>query len=120
VRPANGEIKRRKLMILPELGPIDARSRTAGLFREIAAALANDLGGKDALSKAQIELLRRASGLGVLADRIEHKLVTDKPIDPAEYVNIAAAQSRILRSLGLKRVPRDVTLRLEDQEAGLV
>jgi hypothetical protein len=96
-------------MILPELGPIDGRSRPAILFREVAAAVASDLGGRDRLTRAQLELVRRVAGLSVLADQIEWRIVNGQPIEVLEYTSIVGTQSRVLRSLGLKRVPKDIT-----------
>jgi hypothetical protein len=109
MRPANGEARRRRLMILPELGPIDGRSRPAILFRGVAAAVASDLGGRDRLTRAQLELVRRVAGLSVLADQIEWRIVNGQPIEVLEYTSIVGTQSRVLRSLGLKRVPKDIT-----------
>jgi hypothetical protein len=120
MRRANGNSRARKVMILPEVGPVDGRTRPAIKFRETAAALADDLGGVEALTRAQMELIRRASGFAVLGDQVEERLVRGEEIAIDQYVNIAATQSRILRSLGLKRVPKDVTIRLEDVEAGLI
>jgi hypothetical protein len=120
MRPANGGFKRRRLMILPEIGAVDGRTRQAHLYKEVACAIAEDLGGADQLSRAQKELVKRAGGLAVLADLTEERIVKGEEVDVNEYTNIAMTQSRILRTLGLKRVPNDVTVLREDREAGLL
>jgi hypothetical protein len=96
-------------MTLPEVGPVDGRTLPALYYRELAAQLISDKGGADRITRAQRELIRRAAGLGVLADQYEGKIVNGEPIDAAEYTGIVGTQSRILRVLGLGRVARDVT-----------
>jgi hypothetical protein len=49
MRPANGNKRSRKLMIVPEVGPIDGRTRPAILYKEVAGAVAADLGGAEHL-----------------------------------------------------------------------
>jgi hypothetical protein len=120
MRRANGNSRARKVMILPEVGPVDGRTRPAIKFRETAGALASDLGGADQLTRAQMELVRRVSGFAVLGDQIEERLLRGETIEIETYVAIAGTQSRILRTLGLRRVAKDVTLRREAEEAGLV
>jgi hypothetical protein len=62
------------------------------------------LGGVDSLSAAQIELARRASGLGVLASRIEAMILEDRDdADLERYVSAVHAQCRCLVALGLRR-----------------
>jgi hypothetical protein len=102
-------LKARRIMTLPEIGPIDGRTLPALYYRHLAAQLVSDKGGQDRISRAQRELIRRAAGLGVLADQLEGKIVSGEPIDPGEYADIAGTQLRVLRALGLARVPRDVT-----------
>jgi hypothetical protein len=109
MRQANGNKTSRRVMILPEIGPIDGRTRPAIMYREVACAVAEDLGGKDQLSRAQLELVKRAAGLAVLADQVEHRLVNGEAVDATEYATVVGTQSRVLRTLGLKRAARDVT-----------
>jgi hypothetical protein len=109
MRRANGKASARRVMVLPEIGPVDGRTRPAILYREVAGAIAGDLGGLDQLSRAQRELVKRCAGLAVLADRVEERLVKGEAVDVTEYATMVSTQSRVLRVLGLKRVPRDVT-----------
>jgi hypothetical protein len=108
MRPINGNKKARRLMILPEIGEIDSRSRPAALFREIAGLIASDRGGKDVLSKSELELVRRSAGLGVIADQMEHKLVSGEQIDIRAYSDVCYRQCRILSTLGLDRRARPI------------
>jgi hypothetical protein len=108
MRRANGNCRSRQVMILPEIGPVDGRTRPAIKFRETAGALASDLGGADQLTRAQMELVRRVSGFAVLADQIEEQLCRGELVDLEAYVAVAGTQARILRTLGLKRLTKPV------------
>jgi hypothetical protein len=106
---ANGSYRHRKLVVLPEIGPVDGRTRPAILYKEVAAAIVADLGGLNFITRAQRELVKRASGLAVLADRIEEELVNGRPVDLSEYTLVVNSQARVLRVLGIERIARDVT-----------
>jgi hypothetical protein len=108
MRPANGNKASRRVMILPEIGAIDGRTRPAIMYREVACAVAEDLGGKDQLSRAQLELVKRAAGLAVLADQAEEQLIKGGEIDVSAYTQVVATQNRVLRVLGMERVVRTV------------
>jgi hypothetical protein len=62
------------------------------------------------LTRAQKELVKRASGLAVLADQVEERLVNGEAVDVTEYTTVVGTQSRVLRVLGTERIARDVTL----------
>ena len=99
---------------IPGIGTVDGRTRPAKAYEAIVNALVADLGGKDAISRAGLEIGRRAAGLGVLAGQIEAAIVAGDDIDPMQYQSVANAQGRLLFRLGLKRVARDVTPPLAD------
>ncbi len=99
---------------IPGIGTVDGRTRPAKAYEAIVNALVADLGGKDAISRAELEIVRRAAGLGVLAGQIEAAIVAGDDIDPMQYQSVANAQGRLLFRLGLKRVARDVTPPLAD------
>jgi hypothetical protein len=109
LRPPNGRLPRRRVLILPEIGAVDGRTRPAMLYKEVAGAVADDLGGVQHLTRAQKELVKRAAGLAVLADQVEERLVNGESVDVTEYATVVGTQSRVLRTLGLRRVARDVT-----------
>jgi hypothetical protein len=98
-----------RCMSLPEVGQIDGRTRPALAFKAVVAELASDLGGADHLSRAQMELIRRAAGLSVLASQQEADILTGGSVDVEAYTGIANTQRRLLVTLGLKRKARDVT-----------
>jgi hypothetical protein len=88
---------------------LDLRSAAARRYRDCVHAIAADLGGYDQLSEAQVQLVRSAAGLVVLRERLDAKALEDERIDVAEYCRISNSLRRVLSTIGLKRVPRDVT-----------
>jgi hypothetical protein len=118
MRPINGKKRTRRLMILPEIGPVDGRLRPAHKFREMAEGMAADRGGRDQLTRGEEALIRRAAGLEVLADLIEEKLVRGEDVSVVDYGNVVSRQTRVLQVLGLERKARNVTLDGYIKDAG--
>ena len=94
---------------LPLVGEVDGRTRSALAFKAAVADFVSDLGGDQAISRAQLELARRAAGLAVLAAQHEADIVGGNEVDAERYVTLANAQGRVLTRLGLKRRARDIT-----------
>ncbi len=99
---------------IPGLGMVDGRTREARLYGGTVSDIASDLGGEGHLSRAEMELVRRAAGLSVLAALAESNLLSGTDIDIAELVSVGNAQRRILTTLGLQRRERDVTPSLSE------
>jgi hypothetical protein len=93
---------------------LDHRSAPARRFRDVINSLASDLGGADVLSEAQLQLVRSAAGLIVLRERLDLRALNDERVDTSEYARITNSLRRVLATLGLQRVPRDVTPSLSD------
>jgi hypothetical protein len=91
---------------------IDGRSYVARRYRELGAALSVDLGGD--LTEAQTQLVRSAAGLVVLRERLDVEAANDRPIDYQEYCTISNSLRRVLATLGLRRIAKDITPR-DDQ-----
>ena len=99
---------------IPGLGLVDGRTQMARHYGSLVSAIAEDIGGFADISAAQRELVRRAAGLSVLATVSEAKLLNGEAIDIGELVSLGNAQRRILSTLGLQRIARDVTPDLRD------
>ena len=97
---------------VPYIGSIDARTKAARLFKAALVALIADRGGVEVMSNAQLLLARRAAGAATLCDVIESKIVAGEVIN-VDAVNsyLAAANvfHRLVKTLGLKRAPKDIT-----------
>ena len=115
IMPRTGKPVRR-IKTLPVIGEVDGRTGVALVFRLAVEDIGEDLGGLDRLSRGELELARRAAGLGVMAGLIEADLCNDHEIteeQAARYVSLSNAQGRIFARLGLRRVSRDITPSLD-------
>jgi hypothetical protein len=91
---------------------VDGRSSWARRFRDLIILHVNDLGGEDMASAAEQSILRRAATLTVELELLEKRFALAggaKPEDLQTYITAANALRRLLESIGLKRVARDVT-----------
>jgi hypothetical protein len=88
---------------------VDGRSQIARRYSEVAGRIARDLGGDDVLTELQRHLIRSVSGLVVLREKLDAKIVNGESINTAQYCRIANSTRRVAATLGLSRVPRDVT-----------
>jgi hypothetical protein len=88
----------------------DGRSMTARRFRDLVEFISSDLGGADRLSEGERQLIRRAAALSAECERQEALWARgEAAFDIAAYSTLTNALRRVLWTLGLKRVPRDVT-----------
>lgn len=103
------------------LPDIDGRSTWARRARDIVAQLIEDRGGEDLTSEAERLILRRAAVLAVQTEQFESKfaeanskgnVVSREDLDL--YQRLANSMRRLLESVGLDRVARDITPDLRD------
>jgi hypothetical protein len=73
-----------------------------------------DLSGGADLSEAQTSLIRRVATIEIELEQLEGKLSKGEAVDLDGYTRAASHLRRILETLGIKRVPRDVTPDLHD------
>ena len=108
--PENGtDTAPSRLTYLPLVGAVDGRTKPALAFKNAVADFVEDLGGEQAISRAELELVRRCAGLAVLAAQHEAAIVAGGALDIEAYIAIVNAQGRALSRLGLRRRQRDVT-----------
>jgi len=60
-------------MDIPGLGLIDGRTRQARMYGQAVSDVVSDLGGEENISRAELEIIRRAAGLSVLAAMAESR-----------------------------------------------
>lgn len=104
--------KRRRVKIaLPTTATLDLRTRAGKLFVATRDAIIADLGGRDELSRAELELVDRAAGLATRLNAADAELLdgSAQSLAASEYATLANSLNRILSTLGLRRRPRDVT-----------
>jgi hypothetical protein len=81
-------------------------------FHSLLVNIVNDLGGKGALSTGQLQLAKRCAWVSVQCEALERKEIFE-PADVTAYVSMMSNLARTLKTLGLKRQPRDVTPTLQ-------
>ena len=99
---------------------VDGRSTWVRRLRDLIALHLSDLGGEDATSEAERSIVRRIATLTVELERMESGFATAGEALPAQidlYQRTANSLRRLLESIGLKRVPRDVTPSVADYVA---
>ena len=95
---------------------IDGRSAWARRFRDITRAYASDQGGDDQLSEGRRSIIRRCACLQTELEIMETNFALAGGADQPSldlYQRTAGNLRRLIDSLGLDRVPRDITPSLD-------
>jgi hypothetical protein len=95
-----------------ELG--DARSAWARRWNDLVLMHANDLGGYEMLSEAQLSICRRASAMECELEAMEGRMSAGQSIDIGQYARLTGCLCRMLDLIGVKRLakPLDPTSEL--------
>ncbi len=90
-----------------KLRGVDGRSLAARRYRDVAIALAADLGGQDKLNEPTKILVRQAAALTVQVEALQTKIVAGEDNDHEQLTRLSNVLGRTLQRLGLKRpVPK--------------
>src|SRR5438445_9375067 len=103
---ASGASPKAKLLTLSDL---DGRTRAAQMVSKTIAAIEGDLGGGDHLSTGEQQIIKRVALTGAMLEDMAARWLLGQPVDPALYATLSNAERRLLETVGLKRVSRDVT-----------
>jgi hypothetical protein len=87
----------------------DSNSAWSRRFHDLVVGHVADLGGADLLSEAQFSLIRRAAAIETELERLDAMLSRGDAVDMDCYARVAGHLRRLFETLGLKRVPHDVT-----------
>jgi hypothetical protein len=82
---------------------VDGRSVVARRYRDVAIALADDLGGQDKLSEPSKILVRQAAALTVQVEGLQSKIVAGEDINLEQLTRLSNVLGRTLQRLGLKK-----------------
>ena len=74
--------------------------------RSLISALVADLGGDP--STAELQLATRAALTGAIINDFETRWAAGEQIDLPNYLSAVNVQRRVLATIGLKRVPREI------------
>ena len=92
----------------------DGKSAWARRWRDLIALHAEDLGGADILSEAQLSLIRRSATIEIELECMEGRLSRGEHADLDLFNRAAGNLRRLLETLGIERAKRDVTPTLDD------
>src|ERR1700721_2351979 len=82
---------------------VDGRSMVARRYRDVAIALADDLGGQDRLSEPSKILVRQAAAMTVQVESLQSKIVAGEGVNLEQLTRLSNVLGRTLQRLGLKR-----------------
>jgi hypothetical protein len=91
------------------IGPSWGVARSDKSSRELIEAMTNDLGGAEALSEAQRQMITQAAVLGALIENNAALWMAGQPVDLAQHNATINTQRRLLATLGLERRAHDVS-----------
>jgi len=92
---------------LLQMSDVDARGGVPRKLRALARALSRELG--EDLPLAQMMLVQRVVMLEALCVHSEAALLLGQDVSLNDYLQMISTQRRLLQTLGLKRVPKDIT-----------
>jgi hypothetical protein len=94
------------------MAAVDGRSAEARRYRDVAGALADDLGGAAGLTEAQRAIVRQIAAMTVQSEKLQGAVLRGELVDIEQLTRLSNALSRMLHRLGLKRAPakREVSL----------
>jgi hypothetical protein len=93
------------------MASVDGRSAEARRFRDVAGALADDLGGEASLTAAQRTLVRQAAALTVQSEKLQSAMIRGEAIDDEQMTRVANSLSRTIHRLGIRKpAPREASL----------
>jgi hypothetical protein len=84
----------------------DGRSAWGRRWRDLCLSHANDLGGADILSEAQVSLVKRASAIECELEAMEARLSEGQVIDIGQYVRLTGCLCRLFELIGRSRSTR--------------
>jgi hypothetical protein len=97
---------------------VDGRSIVARRYRDIAAAIVQDMGGADRCSEARLQLIRRFAAAACIAEEMEAKLARGEAIDIHQHTYLCSTLTRIVQRIGINRRARTVVPDLRDYLEG--
>jgi hypothetical protein len=93
---------------------LDGRTRARRQFDAIAKGIAADLGGEDLLSTVEQHLVDAFAGAAVHVHDLNARLLRGDKVDILAHSQAVSMMVRVASRIGLKRVARDITPRLDD------
>src|SRR5262245_58738123 len=86
----------------------DVNSAWSRRYRDVITALTSDLGGRGLIGEAKAALIRDCAALEIVLEKMRGRMSEGQNVDAEAYARIAAHRRRLLETLGLERVARDI------------
>lgn len=96
------------------LADLDRRTSAFKRVQSLISEMTADLGGDSEITTAQRLLIGRAAIAAVMTEDQEVKFLAGNAIDPAIHATLSNSLRRLLESIGISRVPRDVSPSLNE------
>ena len=90
------------------LADLDGRTAAYKRAQSLINQMAADLGGDDQITTAQRLLIGRAAIAAVMTEDQETRFLAGAPIDPAVHATLSNSLRRLLLTIGLSRVPKNI------------
>jgi hypothetical protein len=87
----------------------DPNSLWARRYRDVIVDLTNDLGGSAMVGEAKAAVIRDCAALEIALEKMRGRMSVGQNVDVQLYARVANQRRRLLESIGLERVARDVT-----------
>ena len=94
---------------LLRLDDLDRRTAAYRETAELISALETDLGGRDQVSTARLQIVESAGVASAMRKDLAARWLSGEPVDVATYCTLANAERRLYETVGLDPRPRDVT-----------
>src|SRR5262249_25577735 len=98
---------------LSTLAELDHRTAAARRGRGGISALESDLGGRESISAARQALIENAAVLGAVIEEMGAAWLSGQPVDLVLYSTLSNTRKRLLESVGLDFVAKDITASID-------
>jgi hypothetical protein len=93
---------------------LDKRSNAYKAFTQLMAEIEIDLGGRDALSVIERQLIAAFVGAAITLQHFNTQLALGQKVDLAQFTGVASSMVRIAAKLGLRRRQREIEQTLDE------
>jgi hypothetical protein len=107
IRVRSGVDRSEKLRLL-SLHDLDRRTAAYRRTTALIEAIEADCGGSNQLSTGQRAIVQRIALMCALSEDLETRWLSGQAIDPQTYTMLANCQRRLLETVGLRRLPKEL------------
>src|SRR5262249_35684524 len=98
---------------LSTLAELDHRTAAARRVRDTITAIESDSGGRESISTARQVLIENAAVLGAVIEEMGTAWLSGQTVDLVLYSTLSNTRKRLLDSIGLDFVAKDITASID-------